>query len=468
MKSKFIIAFLLFFFNSTFLSQNLSEKIENVLDDSLFTVSQISIDVYDLTNGKYIYRKNPDLVLRPASNMKLLTTSASLLYLGPKENFNTTFLYSGEVEDSILSGSIFVKGGFDPLFDVSDFDPVITKIKELGIKQINGNIYADVSNIDSLYFGKGWMWDDNPESFMPYLSSLNINRNSVKIYYQPGKVGEKASLNFEPVTNYYSVENNLITTGEDTSNIKITRAWLVGTNHLIIKGDISYKHKSDSASVNLTHPPLYFLELFSESLEKNKIELNGITSFATVQNSYDTLTIIKRNIIDVINETNKESCNLCAEMLLRKLSEKFFRGSASAEKGLKLIDSLVVKLGYNPKTFVFADGSGLSHYNLINTSLLVDLLKYFYKSEPEIYSLLYQSLPVAGIDGTLEKRMRYGKAYNNVRAKTGTISGVSTLSGYLKNSSSDMLAFSIFIQNYSGSAKLARFIQDKICNILAE
>lgn len=468
MKSKFIIVFLLFFFNSNFFSQSLSEKIENVLKDSLFTVSQISIDVYDLTNGKYVYRKNPDLVLRPASNMKLLTTAASFLYLSPKENFNTAFLYSGEIEDSILNGNIFVKGGFDPLFDVGDFNPVITKIKELGIKQINGNIYADVSNIDSLYFGKGWMWDDNPESFMPYLSSLNINKNSVKIFYQPGRVGEKSLLNFEPVTNYYSFENNLITTDEDTSNIKITRDWLIGTNHIIIEGDISYKHKLDSASVNLTQPPFYFLELFSESLNKNEIELNGIPGLAVVKNIFDTLAIVQRSILEVINETNKESCNLCAEMLLRKLSEKYFHGSASAEKGLRLIDSLVIKLGYNPKTFVFADGSGLSHYNLINASLLVDLLKYFYISEPELYSLLYQSLPVAGIDGTLEKRMRYGKAYNNVRAKTGTISGVSTLSGYLKNSFSNMLAFSIFIQNYSGSAKLARSIQDKICNILAE
>lgn len=468
MKSKFIIVFLLFFFNGNFFSQTLSEKIENVLKDSLFTVSQISINVYDLTNGKYIYRKNPDLVLRPASNMKLLTTAASLLYLGPKENFNTAFLYSDEIEDSILNGNIFVKGGFDPLFDVGDFDPVITKIKELGIKKINGNIYADVSNIDSLYFGKGWMWDDNPESYMPYLSSLNINKNSVKIFYQPGKVGEKSLLNFEPVTNYYSFENNLITTDEDTSNIKITRDWLIGTNHIIIEGDISYKHKLDSVSVNLTQPPFYFLELFSESLNKNEIELNGIPGLAVAKNIFDTLAVVQRSIIEVINETNKESCNLCAEMLLRKLSEEYFRGSASAEKGLRLIDSLMIKLGYNPKTFVFADGSGLSHYNLINASLLIDLLKYFYISEPELYSLLYQSLPVAGIDGTLEKRMRYGKAYNNVRAKTGTISGVSTLSGYLKNSSSNMLAFSIFIQNYSGSAKLARSIQDKICNILAE
>ena len=87
---------------------------------------------------------------------------------------------------------------------------------------------------------------------------------------------------------------------------------------------------------------------------------------------------------------------------------------------------------------------------------------------PEFFSILYQSLPIAGVDGTLEKRMQSGSTYNNVHAKTGTISGVSSLSGYLKSSSQNMIAFSILIQNYSGSAKLARSIQNKICNILAE
>lgn len=469
MKFKCIIVFfLLFLFSNSLFSQELSQKIDSILEDSLFTVSQISIDVYDLTDGKYLYRKNPDLLLRPASNMKLLTTSAALLYLGPEEKFTTNFLYSGEIEDSVLNGNVYLVGGFDPMFTVNDFDSVITEFKSAGINRINGNIYANVFNTDSLYFGKGWMWDDNPGSYMPYLSSLNINKNSVKIYYTPGQVGENVSLKFDPVSDYYTFENNLITTNEDTSDIEITRDWLLGTNHITIDGDISYRKQLDSTSVNITSPPSFFLKLFSEKLKENEITLDGVTSFGKCKIDCDTITQVNRDIIEVINETNKESDNLNAEMLLRKLSEKYFNGSVSAEKGLRLIDSLIIKLGYKPKTFVFADGSGLSHYNLISTSLINDLLKYLYEKEPSLYSDLYSSLPIAGIDGTLEKRMRFGNTYNNVHAKTGTISGVSALSGYLKNSKSHMISFSILIQNYSGSAKLARSIQDKICNILAE
>jgi len=469
MKSKFIIVFiLLLFLNNSFFSQSLSPKIESLLGDSLFTVSQISIDVYDLTEGKELYSRGSNLLMRPASNMKLLTSSAALLYLGPNENFTTNFLYSGNIKDSTLYGNIFVKGDFDPMFRTKDFDSVITKFETAGIKKIYGNIYADVSNIDSLYFGKGWMWDDNPGSYMPYLSSLNINKNSVKIYYEPSKVGENALLKFDVPSDYYTYQNELITTNEDTSNIEITRDWLLESNHIKIDGDISYKRKLDSSSVNITNPPEYFLSLFAEKLKANGIELDGITGYGSISGNVDTITQVKRNLSEIVNETNKESDNLNAEMLLRKLSEKYFTGSASAKKGLKLIDSLIISLGRSPKTFVFADGSGLSHYNLLSTSLIVDLLKYLYEEKPGIYSLLYESLPIAGIDGTLEKRMRSGNAYKNVHAKTGTISGVSSLSGYLQNSNSHMLAFSIFIQNYSGSSRLARKIQDKICNILSE
>ncbi len=220
--------------------------------------------------------------------------------------------------------------------------------------------------------------------------------------------------------------------------------------------------------MNLVNPAKYFLRLFAEKLNAYNIITTGEEMISETAITGDTIISIKRNILKVIQDANKESNNLSAEMLLRKLSSKYFTGSASAKKGLLLIDSLVVTLRESPKTFVFADGSGLSHYNLVSASLIVKLLKHFYSEKPLLYGFLYNSLPIAGVDGTLKRRMRYGNAYQNVHAKTGTISGASSLSGYVKSKSGNMIAFSILIQNYAGSARTARFIQDKICNILAE
>ena len=449
-------------------SQTLTSRIESVLSDSLFSVSQISIELYDLTKDEVLFEKNSNLLFRPASNMKLLTTSAALIYFPEYDSFETNFLFDGVIEDSTLNGSLIVKGGYDPMFSSEDLDSVINELKTLGIKTITGGLIADVSNIDSLYFGKGWMWDDNPYKFMPYLSSLNIDKNSLKVFYEPGEIEDKAEITFDSHVNFFSIINSSITTLEDTSNLKIERDWLNNNNNISISGDISYRESSDSTFLNIIDPPKYFLNLLSEKFNLNDIAFKGQIKVTREQLTGDSILTIKRSILDVINETNKDSDNLAAEMLLRKISQKYFTGSASAEKGLRLIDSLVIKLGYNPKTFVFADGSGLSHYNLVSTSLIVDLLKYIYKEQPELYGHLYESLPIAGVDGTLENRMRFGKAFNNVRAKTGTISGVSNLSGYLTSANNHVIAFSIFIQNFSGSAKRARQIQDEICRILSE
>ncbi|MDZ7766320.1 MAG: D-alanyl-D-alanine carboxypeptidase/D-alanyl-D-alanine-endopeptidase [Melioribacteraceae bacterium] len=462
----FKIILFLILLSSQIHPQSLSDKIDAALEDSLFSVSLISINVYDLTANKSLYRKNEKLLLRPASNLKLFTNAAALYYLDDDINFTTPFFIEGELIDSVLNGNLYVKGGFDPLFTVNDFDSVVNQLKSIGIKNITGNFFYDVSNIDSLYFGKGWMWDDNSYSFMPYLSSLCINKNSVKVYFEPSKIGDPAVVELNPISDYYSVTNNLFTTIEDTSNIKIERDWLGNKNHVILSGDISYSKRPDSTSLNIINPPEFFANLFVNKLTENGIVLEGEILSKPVLAITDTLMTVKRNMMDVITETNRESDNLSAEMLLRKISYENSKGSASAKKGLRYIDSLIVELGFKPKTFVFADGSGLSHYNLISTELVIELLKFMYYDEPEIYGKIFETLPTAGVDGTLKYRMKFGNAYKNVKAKTGTISGVSTLSGYLTAANNHLIAFSIFIQNYSGSAKRARQIQDNICNIL--
>ena len=141
---------------------------------------------------------------------------------------------------------------------------------------------------------------------------------------------------------------------------------------------------------------------------------------------------------------------------------------ATFENGIKVIEDLIIATGNNPDVYRLVDGSGLSHYNLVTAELITDLLKYFYYSHPSLYSQLYETLPVAGVDGTLERRMKTSKAFNNVHAKTGTISGVSALSGYLTTAKGNKVAFSILMQNHVKKTSVARRIQDEICKALAE
>ena len=214
-------------------------------------------------------------------------------------------------------------------------------------------------------------------------------------------------------------------------------------------------------------PEYYFLYLLKEKLEKNSINFFGRLDTLQIPNYSQLIYSKKRPFYKIIDNLNKESDNLSSEMALRALSFEYFDKPASAEKGLRLVDSLISKTELDYKNYKLVDGSGVSHYNLVSTELTIELLKYAYSKKPGYFNIFFDSLPIAGIDGTLENRMRRGRAFDNVHAKTGTLSGVSNLSGYLKSSNNHDIAFSIFIQNYKGSSRVARYYQDRICQFLS-
>jgi len=139
------------------------QRIDSLLANDFFKKASISVDVFDLNEGKTLYQHQNKLLLHPASNMKILTTSAALNFLGTDYEFETNFYYTGKIENSILVGDLYVVGGCDPDFTSADLEKAVLKIKELGIKRIEGNIYGDISALDGWYWGEGWMWDDDPQ-----------------------------------------------------------------------------------------------------------------------------------------------------------------------------------------------------------------------------------------------------------------------------------------------------------------
>ena len=139
-----------------------------------------------------------------------------------------------------------------------------------------------------------------------------------------------------------------------------------------------------------------------------------------------------------------------------------------AKNGIVFVDSLITLAGFNPKDYRIVDGSGLSFYNLISAELTTGLLKYFYTEDEDLFIRLYNSFPISGFDGSLKNRMTNSSAEKRVHAKTGSMSGINNLSGYLRTKDGNLLAFSIFIQNFVGSHAQARLIQEKICELLYE
>jgi len=404
--------------------------------------------------------------------MKILTSLAGLLFLDSNYHFETKMFRTGVISGDTLYGDVYVAGGFDPDFTTDDLDKFVSELENSGVKYIAGNLYADLSAKDSLYWGKGWMWDDEPDSDAPYLSALNINDNSIEVFVSGTIINSLSSVKLIPETDYVKVENLAVTVAPSKKNdFNITRNWVEGENKIIIDGEVQsgkvINEDKNTEKLSLPEPGKYFLTLFKEQLQSKRIIFKGLIDIQTLPENSTHLSSVYRSLDTVLVNMNKESGNLNAEMLLYALALNDSGAPASSENGIEAIKRMIELTGLEPDDYSLADGSGVSRYNLISTELIMNIFRYFYYSEPNIFKTFYNTLPIAGVDGTLEKRMRNTLAEGNVKAKTGTLSGVATLSGFVSDANGDLIAFSIFIQNYTAKNSIARKFIDRICELLA-
>jgi len=445
--------------------QSLTSQLDKLLSNKFFDTCLVSIQVDNLTDNQTLYKKNEKMLLRPASNMKIITSSAGLLFLGLDYEFKTDLYRDGYVSNDTLYGNIYVVGGCDPDFKTQDLYYFVDTLKSLGISTITGNLFGDISFKDSLYWGKGWMWDDDPSSDASYLSALNLNDNCVQVLVQRTENLEKPTVTLIPNTKYLSIKNESNFDGDE--KFQITRNWMERKNEIVVNGKYPVSSKYKTEIVNVLDPAKYFLTVFYEVLDSNSIYLKGDLEIKSTPLYAKELCSFSRKFGDIINNLNKTSDNLSAEMTLYALANKYSGKPATADSGIQYVNLLIDSVGLNHTAYRTVDGSGVSHYNVVSTELIVTLLKYFYDKYPKLYEVLYNSFPNAGVDGTLENRMLKTSAENNVHAKTGTLTGVSCLSGYVTVNNNQTLAFSIMMQNFVGSSKKARDFQDQICDILA-
>lgn len=469
-----LLIILILFVNSAVLSQSseVEQKLDHLLKDELFESSLIAVDIFNLESREYLYRKNQKLLLHPASNMKLFTSISALLFLGMDYQFLTSLYYDGEIINNTLYGNLYIEGGCDPEFRTENLGSFIQYLKSLNINSVDGNIYADLTFKDSLYWGVGWMWDDDPSTDAPYMSALNINGNSVDVSIRGTNVGQSAEIILNPFSEYFLINNQTLTVFDvEEENFYISRNWFNRKNEILALGKVSLKKVEQTEpdqQLNVVNPELYFLTLFKEALIRSGISVTGELGISSLPPINKYLGSVTTSLETVLTNVNKRSNNLSAEMLLYAIAEKYSGRPASTKNGITIVNDLIKLCGHLPDKYRIVDGSGVSHYNLVTAELITDMLKYIYYYEPDLFKVLLRTLPIGGIDGTLQKRMTGSSAYNNVHAKTGTLSGVNALSGFVKAANGDMITFSILIQNHVNQSARARLIQDEICGILAD
>lgn len=459
--------------------------IDGIIHEKMPRGSRAGIYIYDLDENNVIYEYNPNVMCQPASCQKLVTT-VTALDLGLDQPFTTQFWINGRLlsdnnHRNILQGDLYIIGGFDPTLTIEDMDRII---KNLRLSNISGNIYADVSAMDSVYFGPGWWWDDAQFAFQPYMSPLTVNQGKVSVKVYPSFSGSPAKVMVEPESSCYTIENNSVTVPRDSAGtVKISRRWMQNSNTIAVEGNVNSYAAKD---MSLFSSQDMFMKIFIERLNSNGVKNSGRYSFAELpidtvwensspdgsdryklQSSVAELYYEHSTQFDsILYPMLKESENLYAEcLLMRSAARALNKKHLSWAQAVIPEKELAGKLNFEEGTYAIKDGSGLSNVNFISPRQMVELLKYAY-NKPKIFDRLYNALPVNGVDGTLSNRMSGTEYAGRVHAKTGSLSVASTLAGYARLRNGHMAAFCIMNQDFIGASK-ARAMQDAlICYII--
>ena len=444
-------------------TDSLASRLDTLIKYKLPQGSNVAISVFDLTDGKPLYGYQSDKLSRPASTMKLLTTIAALSQPQADEPFRTEVWYQGVIKGDTLKGDMYVIGGFDPEFNDEALDSLVSAVGRFPFKVVQGKIYGDISMKDSLYWGSGWLWDDTPNSYQPYLSPLMLNKGVVTVTASPGERGETASLKCTPASTYYELTNNTQSRTPSAGRFKVSRDWLTNGNNILVTGNVEGRR---AGTVNIFSSENFFMRTFMDRLQARGIRCSTDYAFGEFQRDSVSVQIVSYEtpMQDVVNEIMKESDNLNAEATLCRLgAQSTGKKYITAEDGLSAVRMLIKKLGHNPDNYNLADGCGLSNYNYISPDLLVAFLRHAY-SRTDVFQKLYKALPIGGIDGTLKNRMQRGtRSYKNVHAKTGSFTAINCLAGYLRADNGHEIAFAIMNQNVL-SGRDARAFQDAVCD----
>jgi D-alanyl-D-alanine carboxypeptidase/D-alanyl-D-alanine-endopeptidase (penicillin-binding protein 4) len=460
----------------------LREDLNSLLENSELMNSMIGISIFSPEKGEFLFRHNDVKNFIPASTNKIFTTYTALELLGPDFTFTTRLYLDGEIaENGEFRGNIIIRGSGDPslnkyFFQKPDsiFSAWADLLDSLNITTIRGNIIGDDSYFDNIPYGLGWAWDDMPFSYSPQISALSFYSNSVDLTISQGDtIGALSNYSVSPKNTYVRIINNIITSApNDTEDIEFTRE--DKTNYIELFGKIHYDSVGitrENISLSIDNPNLFFLNIFREALEEKRIRFTGslldIDNWmekAGYMNLEPVAEHVSPNLIEIINFINKESDNLGAELLLKTIGKEQ-TGHGSAAKGIEQVSKIAETAGINSEGYFICDGSGLSRMNLNSPVNFIKWLSYIYRSD--YGNLFLRSLAKPGERGTLKRRMKKSLAERNVFAKTGTLTGVSCLTGYVKTRDNEIMAFSVMIQNFTAPLSVAYNLQDLICMRLA-
>lgn len=445
-------------------TQSLEDDLETILDDPALSSAHMGIVIDSLTTGERIFKYNAGKLFVPASNMKLFTTAAALLALSPDFRYETRLATNGSVASGVLHGDLIIEGSGDPTIsgyfyggDVLHVFRVWSKrLREMGIREIRGDLVIDNSGFSGPPRETGWD-SDATSCFCAPRDAFTYNNNCIQLDITPAvKPGKEARLVMEPVTDYVRLVNHLEgrkDTGRDTINLEYTTP-----RTLSIAGSIGPGSQMMTHYVAVNHPAHFGGFVFKETLAAAGIGMKG--QILCARNCPRTVDISARKmkgvwktvaihhsprLSEIIKVVNKLSNNLYAELLLLAVGRT--TGATRTEGSAAAALVILSNAGIDTTGVVMADGSGLSRHNLVTPDSVAQVLRIMAQGPHASY--FFESLPIMSVDGTLGNRLKGSRAADRIRAKTGTMTHIRSLSGYVTTRNGERLVFSIFSNNHT-------------------
>ena len=473
------ILFIIFLSSITSLSfsnsqNNLQEEIIRITSDPLLQEASLGIAIRDLKTGKIIAGYQENKLFIPASVQKLITWGAALNTFGPDHQFATSIRYDTNafLSDGILVGKLILEGGGDPLFSVNDLAQMACQLHEKGVRKIQGDVVIDTNLYSDNPWGEGWLWDDMPYSYNSPISALAINENKITVKITPGhQIGATASINLPFTDTPFTIDNKIVTSNTDTTFTNISYSPHKST--VIFTGKIQQDSAPIEEELSIINPELFAKNIFLHLLAiKNiivteqtetpfSITSNTIPELDNKLNSPVMISHISPPLIVIGKRMLHESNNFLADMLLKNIGAKC-SGKGSFAGGTASVRAFLSQLGIPENGYNIVDGSGLSRYNLISPSLITYYLTALHATP--LHTHFISLLPQLG-QGTLTDRLNNNSI--SVWAKTGSMSSISTIAGYLGKNNAPIFSFAIFINNSLQSTGTLKKIEDEIIKKLS-
>lgn len=429
-----------------------------------------SIYFADASSGQEIASKNPDALLIPASVTKLWTTAAAFEILGPDYQLITKFYSASPIDaQGTLNGNLQVAVGGDPMFESKSrkdlgrpaLDKIADELYTKGLRKVSGNIDIAVNRFDRTCGNGVWEMGDLREGFAPAVDGVGYNSNVCHVEISPGLAeGAPATVTFNPPFASVKVLND-VTTASSGNESWVEFHVMPCRDELELSGVMARGDDSQFIWFPIQNPANYFGQALADALRRKGIEITG----QVVQTrdggllSNSLLEFKSPELSDIASITNKESDNYLAEYLLSAIGMKQF-GEGNTEAGVRAVQKFAREMGIRRDQFSLQDGCGLSRQNIVSARATSELLKKMAAGKNA--DIFEASLSHSGMDGTLSNRLSTDGMLGRVRAKTGTMTHVSGLAGYVALDSGKRLTFAIFCNNYRCSPNFVRGIQDNI------